>query len=109
MNFRNFIHISSQNEGTKLLRQLSKINKPLEIKFKEMLNLMNQCEVVEKQNNHKIQTRSNDREDEETFMNRQYPLFSGIVPGRFLFFFLIQNNSCVIIFFVLVLEMINMF
>lgn len=76
-----FFHNSSQNEGNKLLKGLSKINKPLEIKFKEMLNLMKQCEVVEKQNNHNIQTRSNDQEEEETFMNRQYPLFSGIVPG----------------------------
>lgn len=48
---------------------------------------MNQCEIVEKQSQHKIQVRSNDDDDDATFINRQFPnnpfsLFSGIVPGR---------------------------
>lgn len=70
--------------------KLSKLNKPLEITFKEMLNLMNQCDIVEKQSSHKIQTRSNDNDNDDniddTFMNRQFPnnpfsLLSGIIPG----------------------------
>lgn len=85
---------SKPNEGKKLLANLSKINRPLEITFKEMLNLMGQCDIVDRQSTHKIQTRSNDETDEDeddiyeaTFMNRQFPnspfsLFSGIIPGE---------------------------
>jgi len=80
------IEIYNIHEGSKLLKKLSKINKPLEITFKEMLNLMNQCEIVEKQSQHKIQVRSNDDDKDATFINRQFPnnpfsLFSGIIPG----------------------------
>lgn len=56
-----------------------------------MLNLMEQCDLVDKQSAHIIQTRSNDDDEDEasmqTFMNRQFPnnpfsLFSGILPGK---------------------------
>lgn len=57
-----------------------------------MLNLMKQCDIVEKQAAHKIQTRSNnddvdDGDAKATFINRQFPnsplsLFSGIIPGE---------------------------
>lgn len=54
---------------------------------------MKQCDIVEKQASHKIQTRSNDNDDvvdgdaKATFINRQFPnsplsLFSGIIPGE---------------------------
>lgn len=78
---------SSDNAGKKLLKQLSKINRPLEIQFKEMLKLMNQCDIVEKQN-----LKRNDRHyvkpaEEDVsrasfqFKNNPFSVFSGILPG----------------------------
>ncbi|KAI8127995.1 Phospholipase A2 isozymes PA3A/PA3B/PA5 [Lucilia cuprina] len=42
------IEIYNDQEGKMLLRNLSTYNRPLEIKFNEMLKLMNQCERVDK-------------------------------------------------------------
>ncbi|XP_013101273.1 uncharacterized protein LOC106083011 [Stomoxys calcitrans] len=42
------IEIYTEQEGKKLLSSLSKYNRPLEIKFEEMLKLMRQCERVDK-------------------------------------------------------------
>lgn len=81
---------SNDNAGAKLLKQLSKINRPLEIKFNEMLNLMNQCDIVEKQNQKRIENRSTDKsrkDDTNTFQfsTNPFSLFSGILPGTFYF------------------------
>lgn len=53
-----------------------------------MLNLMNQCDIVEKQNKRRIESRSVEPDDggEKNFLNRQFKnnpfsLFSGIIPG----------------------------
>lgn len=81
---------SNDDAGKKLLKDLTKINRPLEIKFDEMLKLMNQCDIVDKQNKRRIESRSVDVEDDggKLFSNRQFKsnpfsLFSGIVPGKF--------------------------
>ncbi|XP_075154362.1 uncharacterized protein LOC142227981 [Haematobia irritans] len=42
------IEIYNEQEGKILLKSLSKYNRPLEIKFEEMLKLMRQCERVDK-------------------------------------------------------------
>lgn len=57
---------------------------------------MEKCDIVDRQEMHKIQTRSNadtkdekeaEDDDDDSFMNRQFPnnpfsLFSGIIPGE---------------------------
>lgn len=82
-----FVDNSNDNAGAKLLKQLSKINRPFEIKFNEMLNLMNQCDIVEKQTQKRIGHRSTDKsrkDDKNTFQftNNPFSLFSGILPGK---------------------------
>lgn len=77
---------STEKAGKKLLKHLSKINRPLEIQFKEMLNLMNQCDIVERQNQKRITNRSTHESDDETpkafqFKNNPFSVFSGIIPG----------------------------
>lgn len=79
-------YYSNENAGNKLLKQLSKLNRPLEIQFKEMLNLMNQCDIVEKQNQKRITNRSTHEPNDETpkafqFKNNPFSVFSGIIPG----------------------------
>ncbi|ETN67803.1 hypothetical protein AND_000373 [Anopheles darlingi] len=44
------IEIYSDTNGTELLRSLSSINRPLEISFGEMIQLMEQCEQVDRLN-----------------------------------------------------------
>lgn len=83
-----FIH-STDNEGKKLLQRLSKINRPLEISFKEMAQLMNQCEIVDKQSYAKREQEnagqisdSNGASVASIFpQNNPFSLFSGIIPG----------------------------
>lgn len=80
---------SNESSGNKLLKQLSKINRPLEIQFNEMLNLMNQCDIVEKQNMKRNKRRNTNTQppiDEGTskafqFKNNPFSVFSGIIPG----------------------------
>lgn len=78
---------SNENAGNKLLKQLSKINRPLEIEFKEMLKLMNQCDIVEKQNMKRNERRYAKPTDEDVsrasfqFKNNPFSVFSGIIPG----------------------------
>lgn len=79
---------SSDDAGKKLLKQLSQINRPLEIKFKEMLNLMSQCDIVDRQNRKRIDSRSVPKGDaiekadvKNQFKNNPLSLFSGIIPG----------------------------
>lgn len=77
---------SNEKAGKILLKRLSKLNRPLEIQFKEMLNLMNQCDIVEKQNLKRITNRSTHESDDETpkafqFKNNPFSVFSGIIPG----------------------------
>lgn len=77
---------SNEKAGNKLLKQLSKLNRPLEIQFKEMLTLMNQCDIVERQNQKRIINRSTHKLNDETpkafqFKNNPFSVFSGIIPG----------------------------
>lgn len=82
---------SNENAGNKLLKQLSKINRPLEIEFKEFLKLMNQCDIVEKQNLKRKERRNahasdTDDDGDDTskafqFKNNPFSVFSGIIPG----------------------------
>uniref|UniRef100_T1H0T4 Uncharacterized protein n=1 Tax=Megaselia scalaris TaxID=36166 RepID=T1H0T4_MEGSC len=44
------LYSSTEPEGKALLEDLSKLNKPLEITFEEMLKLMRQCEQIDKLN-----------------------------------------------------------
>ncbi|KAJ6637658.1 Phospholipase A2 isozymes PA3A/PA3B/PA5 [Pseudolycoriella hygida] len=81
------IEIYDDNEGLKLLQRLSSINKPLEITFKDMVKLMGQCDIVEKQNELNRQPflskeqRSVNDEDTSLFPQNPFSLLSGIVPG----------------------------
>lgn len=71
----------------KLLHNLSAINKPLEITFKDMVKLMNQCDIVEKQNELNRQPhlskeqRSVDGGGAGLFPQNPFSLLSGIIPG----------------------------
>lgn len=71
----------------RLLQKLSTINKPLEITFKDMVKLMNQCDIVEKQNEINRQPhlskeqRSVDGAGTSLFPQNPFSLLSGIVPG----------------------------
>lgn len=71
----------------KLLQNLSTINKPLEITFKDMVKLMNQCDIVEKQNELNRQPhlskeqRSVDGGGAGLFPQNPFSLLSGIIPG----------------------------
>lgn len=81
-----FISISNDNAGAKLLKQLSKINRPLEIKFAEMLHLMNQCDIVEKQHHKRHGNRNTSKANDDNsyqFKSNPFSLFSGILPGNF--------------------------
>lgn len=79
------IEIYSDNEGKILLDNLSKINRPLEIKFKEMLKLMNQCEQVDKYNSRsrkaKTDQLSTTTPPTNLFQKNPLSIFSGIIPG----------------------------
>lgn len=80
------IEIYNDSAGAKLLKQLSKINRPLEIQFKDMLQLMNQCDIVEKQNEKRNQRRNTLPADDDSsrvfqFKNNPFSVFSGIIPG----------------------------
>lgn len=92
LSFRNFIGFvcgyknSSEKAGNRLLKQLSHLNRPLEIEFKEMLTLMNQCDIVEKQNQKRMNNRRTHQSNDETpkafqFKNNPFSVFSGIIPG----------------------------
>lgn len=82
------IEIYSDNEGKILLDNLSKLNRPLEITFKEMLKLMNQCEQVDKQNSKSrkgkgetIATAAPTNAPTNLFQKNPLSIFSGIIPG----------------------------
>ncbi|XP_055843038.1 uncharacterized protein LOC129909908 [Episyrphus balteatus] len=77
------IEIYSDNEGKILLENLSKLNRPLEINFKEMLKLMNQCEQVDKL---LYKSRKGKGEQVTTtappnLFQKTPSIFSGIIPG----------------------------
>lgn len=79
---------SSEEAGNQLLKQLSQINRPLEIKFKEMLNLMSQCDIVDRQNRKRVESRSVPKgevietaDTKHQFKSNPFALFSGIIPG----------------------------
>ncbi|XP_031634048.1 uncharacterized protein LOC116347555 [Contarinia nasturtii] len=80
------IEIYSESAGNKLLKHLSKLNRPFEIQFKEMLELMNQCDIVEKQNLKRNERRNISPSNGDTsksfqFKNNPFSVFSGIIPG----------------------------
>lgn len=79
---------SSEEAGDKLLKDLAQINRPLKIKFKEMLNLMSQCDIVDRQNRKRVDSRSVPHSEvvvtanaKPQFKNNPFALFSGIIPG----------------------------
>lgn len=85
------MHIfSNDNEGTKLLSRLSYINRPLGIGFKDMLKLMNQCEIVDKQRRPfgtigDINVANpNSNSGGGIFPQNPLSLLSGIIPGKIL-------------------------
>lgn len=81
------IEIYDDKEGVMLLQKLSSINKPLEITFKDMVKLMNQCDIVDKQNEMNRhphlskEQRSVDGGGAGLFPQNPFSLLSGIVPG----------------------------
>ncbi|XP_055913000.1 phospholipase A2 hemilipin [Eupeodes corollae] len=74
------IEIYTDNDGQTLLKNLSKLNRPLEINFQQMLKLMSQCEKVDK-----LLSRSRKGKDGQLSTTPQPkiapPIFSGIIPG----------------------------
>lgn len=104
MESNQFSHcVFSDGAGKKLLKQLSKINRPLEIKFNEMLNLMNQCDIVEKQNVKRNERRNAKPSDEDSstafqFKNNPFSVFSGIIPG---------TKWCVCVYIILAFKFIG--
>uniref|UniRef100_A0A336LL42 Phospholipase A2 n=1 Tax=Culicoides sonorensis TaxID=179676 RepID=A0A336LL42_CULSO len=88
------IEVFSDSELKSMLRKLSKINRPLEIGFKDMIKLMYQCELIDKADEKSNQYSDNSAESQNdqaiqesrsTFFNNQaFPsisLLSGIIPG----------------------------
>lgn len=88
--------ISNDKEGHHLLSKLSSINKPLEITFKEMIQLMNQCDIVDKQWQHAQLSQTyggsgggqlsnadslSSGTSSSIFPQNPLSLFSGIIPG----------------------------
>lgn len=81
------IEIYKEEDGKNLLEDLSEINRPLEVQFKEMLKLMSQCEYVDKFNHlsdkHKIEeTETNSMTTPAGIFPRSpLSILSGIIPG----------------------------
>ncbi|XP_063703588.1 uncharacterized protein LOC134833256 [Culicoides brevitarsis] len=86
------IEVFSDMEGKSMLRKLSKINRPLEISFKDMMKLMYQCELVDKAEQKTrddyLEEMQSDQPIQESrgglFDNQAFPsisLLSGIIPG----------------------------
>lgn len=89
--FNELFDCSTEPEGKALLEDLSKLNKPLEITFQEILKLMRQCEQVDKINE-KSQRRNRGEIIKEQNTNLQSSIFpksplsllNGIIPGEFI-------------------------
>lgn len=97
------IFYSDDNDGQKFLQKLSqKVNRPLQISFRDMLKLMRQCNQVEENNMVKkiINTRSDrlssnegEKQTRKVEKNRQQQdtsqqlnpltILNGVVPGIF--------------------------
>lgn len=79
------IEIYNDEEGQRLLKQLSDLNEPLEINFSEMIKLMKQCDMVEKLNaTHNSVRRDSKREadpKQALFPRSPLSLLNGIIPG----------------------------
>ncbi|XP_053678982.1 uncharacterized protein LOC128729334 [Anopheles nili] len=100
------IEIYNDVDGSELLRNLSTINRPLEISFRDMIKLMEQCEQVDRlneRNNHRATEEggngSQSFQDSSTnggflamimknrsskrgiFYSSSFSLLSGIIPG----------------------------
>ncbi|XP_055712570.1 uncharacterized protein LOC129807377 [Phlebotomus papatasi] len=82
------IEINNDDEGAKLLKELSTVNRPLQIDFREMLKLMMQCQMIDHMRKVKRQGTTSDT-DQTTkrqhqtgyFSGAGLSLFSGIIPG----------------------------
>lgn len=95
-----FYLYSSESAGNKLLKQLSKINRPYEIDFKEMLDLMHKCDIVEKQNLKRKDRPNANPSDENAskafeFKNNPFSVFSGIIPGTKWYVEFIERDNLV--------------
>ncbi|GAB0087242.1 uncharacterized protein DMENIID0001_015350 [Sergentomyia squamirostris] len=80
------IEINNDDEGTKMLKELTNINRPLQIDFREMLKLMTQCQAID----HMRKVKRAPESDQQTtkrqhdtgyFSGASLSLFSGIIPG----------------------------
>uniref|UniRef100_A0A1B0D9R1 phospholipase A2 n=1 Tax=Phlebotomus papatasi TaxID=29031 RepID=A0A1B0D9R1_PHLPP len=79
---------TNDDEGAKLLKELSAVNRPLQIDFREMLKLMMQCQMIDHMRKVKRQGTTSDT-DQTTkrqhqtgyFSGAGLSLFSGIIPG----------------------------
>lgn len=90
-----------------MLKKLSKINRPLEISFKDMIKLMYQCELIDKNEEKNepyaaaLTSDQSVQESRSSLFNNQFEsisLLSGIIPGRFIKYFFstlkfISNNT----------------
>lgn len=81
------ISSSNDEEGQRLLKQLSDLNEPLEINFSEMIKLMKQCDMVEKLNatNNSVRRDSKREADPKQALFPRSPLslLNGIIPGNY--------------------------
>ncbi|XP_050532899.1 uncharacterized protein LOC126900908 [Daktulosphaira vitifoliae] len=80
------IEIYNDEEGKSILKNLTKINKPLRITLQQMLNLMEQCDLLEPNtdiNKSILKTRSPGENVDTTKVetSTQSSLYSGILPG----------------------------
>ncbi|XP_055370917.1 uncharacterized protein LOC129605285 [Condylostylus longicornis] len=78
------IEIYNDDDGKTLLDNLAKLNRPLEISFKEMLKLMDQCDTIDKMHAEAMIRRTNQNKDVETtgiIPSSPFVIFSGIIPG----------------------------
>lgn len=91
-----------------MLKKLSKINRPLEISFKDMIKLMYQCELIDKNEEKNepyaaaLTSDQSVQESRSSLFNNQFEsisLLSGIIPGRFIKYFFSTLKFISIYFF----------
>lgn len=79
---------SEDDEGRKQLHKLAAINRPLEISFKEMVQLMGQCQFLDSQQRTADTSADGTERDEAkgkgsepSTVANTLPLLRGIIPG----------------------------
>ncbi|XP_059619258.1 uncharacterized protein LOC132263492 [Phlebotomus argentipes] len=79
------IEINNDDEGAKALQELSNVNRPLQINFREMLRLMMQCEMIDYVRKVKRRSESDQTTKRQHqsgyFTGAGLSLLSGILPG----------------------------